>query len=143
LLDLVANRVVLSHDRGGGEVAIAGKSVAAVRAECWRCSRPPGCRTDYHAAPNEDDPAVPFAADVEARGPYDPDSAARQLPGRCLSADRGFPPLPIGGSSVRSARCTFSGAASTWPVTRFSGRQRRCLQAAIPNPVRCGDARGV
>jgi hypothetical protein len=83
-----------------------------------------------HAAPNEVDPAIPFAEDKEVRA-YDPDSA-RRLHGALLSADRVF----------RLFRSAFLGKSSPvhffWgsfdlAVTRFSGRPAPLHPGGIPN----------
>lgn len=83
-----------------------------------------------HAAPNEVDPATPFAEDREPRI-YDRDSAARLL-GALHNADRVF----------RQFRSAFLGKASPvqffWgsfdlAVTRFSGRPAPRHPGGIPN----------
>jgi hypothetical protein len=83
-----------------------------------------------HAAPNEVDPAIPFAHDHAPRT-YDPDSA-RRLHRALLSADR----------VLRLFRSSFLGKASPvhffWggfdlAVTRFSGRPAPLHPGGIPN----------
>ncbi|HEX8466468.1 MAG TPA: DUF5996 family protein, partial [Allosphingosinicella sp.] len=83
-----------------------------------------------HPAPNELDPAVPFALDEAARA-YDRDSAGRLLEA-LVSADRVF----------RRFRSSFLGKASPvhffWgsfdlAVTRFSGRPAPLHPGGIPN----------
>jgi hypothetical protein len=83
-----------------------------------------------HAAPNEIDPAIPFAEDKEVRA-FDPDSA-RRLHGALLAADR----------VLRLFRSSFLGKASPvhffWgsfdlAVTRFSGRPAPLHPGGIPN----------
>jgi hypothetical protein len=83
-----------------------------------------------HGAPNEVDPAIPFAEDKEVRT-YDPDSA-RGLHGALLAADRAF----------RLFRSSFLGKVSPvhffWgsfdlAVTRFSGRPAPLHPGGIPN----------
>jgi len=83
-----------------------------------------------HAAPNEIDPAIPFAEDREVRA-YDADSA-RRLHGALLAADR----------VLRLFRSSFLGKASPvhffWgsfdlAVTRFSGRPAPLHPGGIPN----------
>jgi hypothetical protein len=83
-----------------------------------------------HPAPNEIEPAIPFAADDVAR-PYDRDSASRLL-GALLNADRVF----------RLFRSSFLGKASPvhffWgsfdlAVTRFSGRPAPLHPGGIPH----------
>jgi len=83
-----------------------------------------------HAAPNEIEPAIPFAEDKEVRS-YDRDSA-RRLHGALLQADRVF----------RQFRSGFLGKASPvhffWggfdlAVTRFSGRPAPLHPGGFPN----------
>ncbi len=83
-----------------------------------------------HGAPNEVDPAIPFAEDKEVRT-YDRDSA-RRLHGALLAADRVF----------RLFRSSFLGKVSPvhffWgsfdlAVTRFSGRPAPLHPGGIPN----------
>ena len=83
-----------------------------------------------HAAPNEIEPAIPFAEDKEKRA-YEPDSAGR-LHGALVEADRVF----------RLFRSSFLGKVSPvhffWgsfdlAVTRFSGRPAPLHPGGIPN----------
>ena len=83
-----------------------------------------------HGAPNEIDPAIPFAEDRELRA-YDADSA-RRLHGALVEADRVF----------RRFRSAFLGKVSPvhffWgsfdlAVTRFSGREAPPHPGGIPN----------
>jgi hypothetical protein len=129
-LDLVEHRVVLGHPYAGGSVAIPGKSMAAIRFELLELLASAGLPLDYHGAPNEVEPAVPFAED-EAPRRYDPDSAAR-LRRALLSADR----------VLRRFRSGFLGKVSPvhffWgsfdlAVTRFSGRTAPPHPGGIPN----------
>jgi hypothetical protein len=92
--------------------------------------RETGHEVRVHSAPNEVDPATPFAEDRELRA-YDPDSA-RRLHGALLSADRVF----------RLFRSAFLGKVSPvhffWgsfdlAVTRFSGRPAPPHPGGIPN----------
>ena len=89
-----------------------------------------GHEVRIHAAPNEIEPAIPFAEDKEARA-YDPDSA-RRLHGALVEADRVF----------RLFRSSFIGKVSPvhffWgsfdlAVTRFSGRPAPLHPGGIPN----------
>lgn len=129
-LDLVEHRLVLGHPYAGGFVAIPGKSIAALRHELLELLGSAGLPVDYHGAPNEVEPAVPFAQD-DAPRPYDADSAAR-LRRALLSADR----------VLRRFRSAFLGKVSPvhffWgsfdlAVTRFSGRPAPLHPGDIPN----------
>src|SRR6202008_2379247 len=89
-----------------------------------------GHKVHIHSAPNEVDPAIPFAEDRAPRA-YDRDSATRLL-GALQNADRVF----------RLFRSTFLGKVSPvhffWgsfdlAVTRFSGRRAPLHPGGIPN----------
>jgi hypothetical protein len=89
-----------------------------------------GHHVRIHAAPNEIEPAIPFAEDKEVRA-YDPDSAAR-LHRALVQADR----------VLRLFRSGFLGKVSPvhffWggfdlAVTRFSGRPAPLHPGGIPN----------
>jgi len=129
-LDLVEHCVVLSHLDGGGSVAIADKSIAAIREELLELLGSADLPVDYHGAPNEVEPALSFALD-EAPRAYDFDSAAR-LHRALLSVDR----------VLRRFRSGFLGKVSPvhffWgsfdlAVTRFSGRTAPLHPGGIPN----------
>ena len=84
--------------------------------------------------PVEVEPAIPFAQDDRARQLRPRGGAALLAPAR---ADRpGDERVPGAASSARSARCTSSGAPSTWRCTRFSGRTAPRHPGGAPN---CAD----
>jgi hypothetical protein len=129
-IDLADHRLVLDDGNAGGSVALPGLSIAQVRREMLAMMGNAGLPTRYHHAPNELDPAVPFADD-EAPRTYDPDSA-RRVHRALLSADR----------VLRLFRSEFLGKVSPvhffWgsfdlAVTRFSGRSAPPHPGGIPN----------
>jgi hypothetical protein len=118
-LDLAGHEIVY-EDRAGRVAAPLGPmTVADFHALVMKTLREAGHQIRIHAAPNEVDPATPFAEDHASRV-YDRDSASRLL-GALQNADRVF----------RLFRSAFLGKASPvhffWgsfdlAVTRFSGR---------------------
>jgi Family of unknown function (DUF5996) len=128
--DLV-DHVFLLEDRGGRrELALGPMSVADFHDAAMTMLREAGYPVHIHPAPNEVDPAIPFAEDKEVRA-YDSDSA-RRLHGALLAADRLF----------RRFRSSFLGKVSPvhffWgnfdlAVTRFSGRTAPLHPGGIPN----------
>jgi hypothetical protein len=109
---------------------LASMSVADFHGLVMTLLRQAGHDLHIHAAPNEIDPAIPFAEDKEVRT-YDPDSA-RRLHGALVQADR----------VLRLFRSGFLGKASPvhffWggfdlAVTRFSGRTAPPHPGGIPN----------
>jgi hypothetical protein len=129
-LDLVDHKVVLD-DRGGRRtLALRDTSMADFFAAVTAMLDAAGHRVRLNGAPNEVDPATPFAEDHAPRV-YDPDSAGRLL-AALLSADRVF----------RLFRSSFLGKVSPvhffWgsfdlAVTRFSGRPAPRHPGGIPN----------
>jgi hypothetical protein len=124
-LDLVDGAITFADAGGERRIAMADKTVARVDEELAELLRGAGRNVRIHPAPNELDPAIPFAADHRPRA-YEPDSARRLL-GALVEADRVF----------RLYRSSFLGKVSPvhffWgsfdlAVTRFSGR------AAPPHP---------
>jgi len=89
-----------------------------------------GHRVRIHAAPNEIEPAIPFAEDKEVRA-YDPDSARRLL-GALLGADRVFRQFRSGFLGKASPVHFFWGSFDL-AVTRFSGRPAPLHPGGIPN----------
>lgn len=89
-----------------------------------------GHEIGIHAAPNEVDPAIPFAEDREVRA-YDPDSARRLL-GALLSADRVFR-LFRSGFLGKASPVHFFWGSFDLAVTRFSGREAPRHPGGIPN----------
>lgn len=128
--DLVDHRLRLDHAGAPAEVRLESMSVAGFHDAVMSMLLRAGFDVKIHPAPNEVDPAIPFAEDHAART-YDPDSASRLL-GAFLSADRIF----------RLFRSSFLGKVSPvhlfWgsfdlAVTRFSGRTAPRHPGGIPN----------
>jgi hypothetical protein len=129
-LDLVEHLFTFADGNASRQVPLGPMSVAQFHAEVTALLEAVGHDVAIHPAPNEIDPAVPFAADDVAR-PYDRDSASRLL-GALLNADRVF----------RLFRSGFLGKASPvhffWggfdlAVTRFSGHPAPLHPGGIPN----------
>ncbi|MGQ0661584.1 DUF5996 family protein [Sphingosinicella sp.] len=128
--DLVEHRLVLEFAEGRDGIALRPMAVADFHRETMAMLARAGFPVVIHDAPNEVDPAIPFAEDRELRA-YDPDSA-RRLHGALLQADRVF----------RLFRSSFLGKVSPvhffWgsfdlAVTRFSGRTAPRHPGGIPN----------
>jgi len=83
-----------------------------------------------HPAPNEVDPAIPFAQDKEMRA-YDPDSA-RRLHGALVESDRVFR-LFRSGFLGKASPVHFFWGSFDLAVTRFSGRPAPLHPGGIPN----------
>jgi Family of unknown function (DUF5996) len=129
-LDLVDGAIVFADAGGERRVALVPRPVAETYAELTAMLRAAGREVRLHPAPNELEPAVPFAEDHRPRD-YDPDGAYRLL-GALLDADRLF----------RLFRSSFLGKVSPvhffWgsfdlAVTRFSGRRAPRHPGGIPN----------
>ncbi|WP_290367619.1 DUF5996 family protein [Rhodococcus spelaei] len=122
-----------TSDGRAGEVALEPKSVAQFHAETMQALADLGVHVRIQAAPNEVEPAIPFAEDT-VHCAYAPDAAQlfwRQL----VQADRVF----------RTFRSHFIGKVSPvhffWGAmdlacTRFSGRSAPTHPGGAPN---CGD----
>lgn len=128
--DLVAHQLVLESAAGREAMALGPMTVADFYVGAMAMLARAGHEVHIHAAPNEVDPAIPFAEDRQPRA-YDPDSARRLL-GALVEADRVF----------RAFRSSFLGKASPvqffWgsfdlAVTRFSGRPAPRHPGGIPN----------
>lgn len=129
-LDLAGDQVVYEDAAGRVASPLASMSVADFYRTVFELLKTAGHDIAIHPAPNEVDPAVPFAEDKVPRT-YDPDSARRLL-GALVSADRVF----------RLFRSSFLGKVSPvhffWgsfdlAVTRFSGRTAPRHPGGIPN----------
>lgn len=129
-LDLVGQEATLADGSGLRSVPLRPMSVARFHADFAAMLREAGHAVRIHPAPNEVDPAIPFAEDAEERS-YDPDGARRLL-GALLNADR----------VLRLFRSGFLGKASPvhffWgsfdlAVTRFSGRPAPLHPGGIPH----------
>jgi len=128
--DLVDHELLLESGAGRDRLPLGSMSVADFHAGVMAMLARAGHEVHIHAAPNEVDPAIPFAEDRETRS-YDSDSAGRLL-NALLSADRVF----------RLFRSAFLGKVSPvhffWgsfdlAVTRFSGRAAPLHPGGIPN----------
>jgi hypothetical protein len=129
-LDLAGHEFTFADGNNVRRVPLGPMSVAQFHAEVTGLLEAVGHDVAIHPAPNEIDPAVPFAADDVAR-PYDRGSAERLL-AALVNADRVF----------RLFRSSFLGKASPvhffWgsfdlAVTRFSGRPAPLHPGGIPN----------
>lgn len=130
LIDLVGHRVCLIDAAGEAAVPLGSTTIADFNTAFVDMVARSGRRIDLHSAPNEVDPAIPFAEDREPRA-YDPGSAGRLL-GALNAADRMF----------KLFRSSFLGKVSPvhffWgsfdlAVTRFSGRPAPRHPGGIPN----------
>ena len=128
--DLIDHFVALDDGQGRRTLPLRPMSVADFQAEGMAMLTAAGHDVHIHGAPNEVEPAIPFAEDRAQRA-YVPDSARRLL-GALLSADRVF----------RLFRSSFLGKVSPvhffWgsfdlAVTRFSARTAPLHPGGIPN----------
>jgi hypothetical protein len=129
-LDLLDGAIVFADAEGERRVALGPRPVAETFAELTALLHAAGRDVRLHPAPNEVDPAIPFARDDRPRE-FEPDSAYRTL-GALLEADR----------VLRQFRSSFLGKVSPvhffWgsfdlAVTRFSGRAAPRHPGGIPN----------
>jgi hypothetical protein len=128
--DLVDHLFLLEDSQARRELPLRAMTVAEFHEQVMRMLSEGGHAARIHRAPNEVDPAIPFAEDQRQRS-YDPDSALR-LSRALRSADRVF----------RLFRSSFLGKVSPvhffWgsfdlAVTRFSGRPAPLHPGGIPN----------
>ena len=129
-LDLAGHQVVYESAAERRTAPLEPMALADFHAQVMAILAEAGHDIRIHAAPNEIEPATPFAEDREVRA-YDRDSASRLL-GALQNADRVF----------RLFRSSFLGKASPvqffWgsfdlAVTRFSGRTAPRHPGGIPN----------
>jgi hypothetical protein len=129
-LDLADHEFTFADRSGVRRLKLRPMSVAIFHADVMGLLKAAGHEIPIDPAPNELDPAIPFASDDAPRA-YDPDSAARLLEA-LVQADRVF----------RRFRSSFLGKASPvhffWgsfdlAVTRFSGRPAPLHPGGIPN----------
>jgi hypothetical protein len=129
-LDLAGHELVYESAAQRIATALTSNTVAGFYATVMKILAKAGHEVRIHAAPNEVDPATPFAEDMLMRA-YDTDSATRLL-GALHGADRVF----------RLFRSSFLGKVSPvhffWgsfdlAVTRFSGRPAPRHPGGIPN----------
>ena len=128
--DLVDHAFVLEDANGRRELPLRPMAVADFHAAAMAMLTAAGHHVRIHPAPNEVDPAIPFAEDKEVRA-YDPDSA-RRLHGALLSADRVFRLFRSGFLGKVSPVHFFWGSFDL-AVTRFSGRAAPRHPGGIPN----------
>jgi hypothetical protein len=129
-LDLVDGAIVFADAAGERRVSLEPQPVAETYADLTAMLRAAGREVRLHPAPNEIDPAIPFAQDDRPRE-YE-SASARRLLGALLEADR----------VLRLFRSSFLGKASPvhffWgsfdlAVTRFSGRRAPLHPGGIPH----------
>ena len=129
-LDLAAHEFTFADGGGTRSVKLRPMSVAQFHGEVRRLLGDSGHGFQPHPAPNEIEPAIPFAADHRPRA-YDPDSAARLL-GALVEADRVFR-LFRSGFLGKSSPVHFFWGSFDLAVTRFSGRTAPLHPGGIPN----------
>jgi uncharacterized protein DUF5996 len=130
VFDLVDHLFLLEDANGRRELPLGPMSVADFHAAAMAMLAEAGYRIRIHPAPNEVDPAIPFAEDKEVRA-YDRDSA-RRLHGALLAADRVFRLFRSGFLGKVSPVHFFWGSFDL-AVTRFSGRPAPPHPGGIPN----------
>ena len=128
--DLVEHALVLESKAGRRTLALGPIAAADFHAGVMAMLADAGHDVRIHGAPNEIDPAIPFAEDKERRA-YDPDSAER-LHGALLAADRVFRRFRSGFLGKASPVHFFWGSFDL-AVTRFSGREAPLHPGGIPN----------
>jgi hypothetical protein len=130
MLDLVDGTFLLEQEGERLTLPLAGRSVAAFYHDVAATLARAGHDVTIDGAPNEIDPAIPFAQDDKARD-YDPTSAGRLL-GALLSADRVFR-LFRSGFLGKVSPVHFYWGSFDLAVTRFSGRPAPLHPGGIPN----------
>ncbi|MEO7178182.1 MAG: DUF5996 family protein [Allosphingosinicella sp.] len=129
-LDLAGHEFTLADANGIRRVPLGPMSVAQFHTEVTALLEAVGHDVHLHPAPNEIDPAIPFAEDELPR-PYDRDSAGRLL-GALVAADR---VLSLFRSSFlgKVSPVHFFWGSFDLAVTRFSGRPAPLHPGGIPN----------
>jgi hypothetical protein len=129
--DFLEHRLVVRRDDGRTEtLPLEGTSVASFYHGVQEIAERLGIDARIHAAPNEVDPAIPFARDL-APAPYVPEHAAafwRQL----VDAQRDLA-LFRSGFRGKSSPVHFFWGALDLAVTYFSGRPAPVHPGGIPN----------
>jgi Family of unknown function (DUF5996) len=128
--DLVDHLFELEDASGRRTLPLGPMSVADFHEAVLAMLAGAGHEVRIHAAPNEVDPAIPFAEDREIRA-YDPDSA-RRLHDALIAADRVFRLFRSGFIGKVSPVHFFWGSFDL-AVTRFSGRPAPPHPGGIPN----------
>ena len=129
-LDLAGSAFTYEDAHGQRRLPLHSMSVADFHGAVMGLLAKAGHNLHLHGAPNEIEPAIPFAEDRELRG-YDSDSAGRLL-GALLSADRLFRLFRSGFLGKVSPVHFFWGSFDL-AVTRFSGRPAPLHPGGIPN----------
>ena len=129
-MDLVDHILVLEDRRQRASLPLAQATVADFHAGFLSLAERAGHPVAIHPAPNEIEPATPFADDHVPRT-YDPDSAGRLL-GALVSADRVFRAFRSGFLGKVSPVHFFWGSFDL-AVTRFSGRPAPLHPGGIPH----------
>ena len=128
--DLVDHEVLLEDANGRRSLKLRSMAVAEFHAAVTALLARSGYDVRIHGAPNEVEPAVPFAEDAQVRT-YDPGSAGRLL-GALLDADRVFRLFRSGFLGKVSPVHFFWGSFDL-AVTRFSGRPAPPHPGGIPH----------
>ncbi len=128
--DLVDHQIVFEDGKGWRTQPLGSMSVAEVHTWVTETLEAAGYEVRIHPAPNEVEPAIPFAEDRKTRA-YDPDSAGRLL-AALLAADRVFRRFRSGFLGKVSPVHFFWGSFDL-AVTRFSGRAAPRHSGGIPN----------
>jgi Family of unknown function (DUF5996) len=129
--DFIAHELVVRRDDGrAATLPLEAISVAAFYQRLTRTCASLGIDASIHAAPNEVEPAIPFAEDV-LHATYVPEHATafwRQL----LDAHRALQSFR-GGFAGKSSPAHFFWGALDLAVTRFSGRPAPAHPGGVPN----------
>jgi hypothetical protein len=129
-LDLAGHEFTFADVDGERRVPLGPMSVAQFHAEVMALLKAAGHQVRIHGAPNEIEPAIPFADDDSPR-PYDRGSAGRLL-GALVNADRVFR-LFRSGFLGKASPVHFFWGSFDLAVTRFSGRPAPLHPGGIPN----------
>ncbi|HYD13478.1 MAG TPA: DUF5996 family protein [Allosphingosinicella sp.] len=129
-LDLAEHQFVYEDSGRRMTAPLGPMSVADFHARAMNILAGAGHKVRIHGAPNEVDPAIPFAEDRAPRT-YDRDSAARLL-GAVQNADRVFR-LFRSGFLGKASPVHFFWGSFDLAVTRFSGRPAPLHPGGIPN----------
>lgn len=111
-------------------IAVRGRSVADVYSRLAAALSEVGCPIQVSGAPNEVDPAMPFAEDHRER--HWDDETARRIHRAFAAADRAFEQFRSGFVGKSSPSHLFWGSFDL-AVTRFSGRRAPLHPGGIPN----------
>ncbi|MGZ8347647.1 MAG: DUF5996 family protein [Allosphingosinicella sp.] len=129
-LDLICHELALIDGEGRRTLPLQSTTMARFFDAVTSLLGQAGHPARLHGAPNEVEPATPFARDDAPRS-YDPESARRLL-GALLAADRVFRLFRSGFLGKVSPVHFFWGSFDL-AVTRFSGRRAPLHPGGIPN----------